>query len=171
MFSPGDHIVHQRHGAGVVQGFKQFSLDGKERKYLCIRIERNDGDLMVPLDTLDEDEIRLALQDTSIIETVMLQSPEELDDNYRSRQATIRQMLRTRNPRRLAAALRDLTWHEYREHLTNTDKQLRNELLQALADEMALLPKLTAAKAKNRLQNWLTAMENRYGEQAPAVTG
>jgi RNA polymerase-interacting CarD/CdnL/TRCF family regulator len=169
MFSPGDHIVHQRHGAGVVQGFKNFCLDGVDREYLCIRIERDDYDLMVPIDTLDEEEIRPALTDTSIIEKVMLQNPEELDENYRARQATIRKMLRTRNPRRLAAALRDLTWHEYREHLTNTDKQLRNELLQALADEMALLPRLTLAKAKDRLRRWMDAMENRYSEDT-AVT-
>ncbi len=170
MFSPGDHIVHLRHGAGVVQGFKHFSLDGEEREYLCIRIERDEYDLMVPVDTLDEDEIRPALTDTSIIEDVMQQTPQELDDNYRARQAAIRKMLRTRNPRRLAAALRDLTWHGCREHLTNTDKQLRSEVLQALADEMALLPRLTLAKAKNRLRQWLDAMETRYAEQA-TVTG
>lgn len=165
MFTPGDHIVHQRHGAGIVQGFKHFSLDGKKREYLCIRIERDDTDLMIPVDSLDEGEIRLALTDTGIIERVMMQAPEELDENYRARQATIRQMLRTRNPRRLAQALRDLTWHEHREHLTNTDKQLRDEVLQSLADEMALLPKLTLTKAKNRLRKWLDVVELRFEEQ------
>ncbi|MCA9913570.1 MAG: hypothetical protein KC496_09490 [Anaerolineae bacterium] len=169
MFSPGDHIVHLRHGAGIVQGFKHFLLDGKEREYLCIRIERDDTDLMIPTDSLDEEEIRPALTDTGMIEHVMMQKPEELDENYRARQATIRQMLRTRNPRRLAQALRDLTWHEYREHLTNTDKQLRDEVLQSLADEMALLPKLTLAKAKNRLRNWLNAIEVRFQEQVAVV--
>jgi len=165
MFSTGDHIVHQRHGAGIVQGFKHFSLDGNERQYLCIRIERDDTDLMIPVDSLDEGEIRLALTDTEIIERVMMQEPEELDENYRARQAAIRQMLRTRNPRRMAQALRDLTWHEHREHLTNTDKQLRDEVLQSLADEMALLPKLTLATAKNRLRKWLDAVEHRFEEQ------
>lgn len=152
IFEVGDKVVHTRHGAGVVKESRTITYNGKTREYFVVQMNEARHTLMVPYDNFDEDELRLAMDDTSIIEKVMLKQPNELDDNYRVRQANIKKLLRTRSPRLLAQALRDMSWLEYTHKLTNTDMRLRDRLMKALAREMALMPNYTVGKARTALQ-------------------
>lgn len=153
MFEPGDKIVHTRHGAGVVIETRTMVYDGKERDYFCIKMNDDKRTLMIPVENVDEDELRPAMTDMALIEEVLFNEPAELDDNYRTRQANIRQKLKTRNPRKLAQALRDLVWLERTHKLTNTDSRLRDSVIQALSRELALKPSLTVANARRKLEN------------------
>lgn len=148
MFEPGDNVVHARHGSGTVIESRTLTYEGRERVYFCIKLNDQRQTLMIPEDTLDADEIRPAMNDTALIEAVMLQEPAELSDNYRARQAIIRDQLRTRNPRKLASALRDLSWLEVTHKLTNTDSRLRDRLVKALARELSLTPGVSLTEAR-----------------------
>ncbi len=152
MFEPGDKIVHARHGAGVVIESRTITYEGKEREYFCIQMNDDRHTLMIPYDSINSDEIRPAMTDTDVIEEVLNGEPEELADNYRSRQASIREKLRTRNPRKLSQALRDLSWLERTHKLTNTDARLRERIVKSLARELALRPRMNISTARRRIQ-------------------
>lgn len=152
MFEPGDKIVHKRHGAGVVIETRTMVYDGKKREYFCVQMNDDKRTLMIPVENIDEDELRPAMTDMALIEEVLYNEPAELDDNYRTRQAEIRQKLKTRNPRKLAQALRDLVWLERTHKLTNTDTRLRDKVIQALSRELALKPSLSVAVARRKLE-------------------
>jgi CarD family transcriptional regulator len=148
MFEPGDHVVHIRHGVGVVMEKRTLTYEGKERIYFCIQLHEARNILMIPVENVDEGELRLALIGTQLIEEVLQNDPNELSDNFRIRQSDIRDVIKSRNPRKLTQALRDLAWLEYRHKLTNTDIQLRESLLTALARELALEPETSVRNAQ-----------------------
>jgi RNA polymerase-interacting CarD/CdnL/TRCF family regulator len=152
MFEPGDKVVHVRHGAGVVIETRTMTYDGKKREYFCIQMNDDRRTLMIPVENIDEEELRPAITDMSGIEEVFYNEPAELDDNYRTRQADIRQKLKTRSPRQLAQALRDLVWLERTHKLTNTDTRLRDSVIQRLSRELALHPSMTVASARQQLE-------------------
>jgi len=170
MFEPGDKIVHTRHGAGTVIEERAITFEGQERQYFCIRLNDGNQTVMIPVENVDEEELRPAIDDFSVIEEVMNSLPNELDDNYRTRQAGIKAKLRTRNPRKLAQALRDLCWLEYTHKLTTTDSRLRDRLIKALARELSLKPRITLLAARNRLQRIIEQAMHRHLERAEAVT-
>lgn len=152
MFEPGDKVVHVRHGAGTVIETRTMTYDGKERVYFCIEMNDDRRTLMIPVESIDEDELRPAITDMSLIEEVFYNEPAELDDNYRTRQADIRQKLKTRSPRKLAQALRDLVWLERTHKLTNTDTRLRDSVIQRLSRELALNPAISVVNARKKLE-------------------
>ena len=151
MFEPGDKVVHIRHGAGVVLETRTIVYEGKKRDYFCVQLNDARHILMIPIESMDSEELRPALNDTDLIEEVLQNEPKELSDNYRVRQADIRTKIKSRNPRQLAQALRDLSWLEYTHKLTNTDIQLRDMVLTTLSRELALKSEMTVRKAQTAL--------------------
>lgn len=167
MFQPGDKVVHARHGAGVVIESRTLVYEGKEREYFCIQMNDQRHTLMIPFESIDEDELRLAMDDTDIIEEVLNAEPQELADNYRSRQATIKDKLKTRDPRELAEALRDLSWLERTHKLTNTDSRLRERVVKALARELSLRPRMSLTTARQRIQTLVKEAMDKHAANHP----
>lgn len=62
-----------------------------------------------------------------------------LSDDFRARQEQIWAMLKTGQALQLASAVRDLSWHRSRAHLTKRDSELLRQGLDTLAAEMALV--------------------------------
>ena len=172
MFEPGDKVVHVRHGAGVVLEMRSIEYEGKKREYFCIQMNDARHTLMIPVENVDEEELRPALSGTQLIEEVLKNEPLELSDNYRARQATIREQLKSRNPRKLAQALRDLAWLEHTHKLTNTDTRLRDKVIKALARELALKPETSVRNAQSVITDLVeAAMEvhiANHPEEVPA---
>jgi RNA polymerase-interacting CarD/CdnL/TRCF family regulator len=152
MFKPGDMVVHVRHGAGEVMETRTLTFEGEAREYFCIEMKGDRRTLMIPVENVDDEELRPAMTNIKIIKEVFNETPSELDENYRVRQNDIRIKLKTRNPHKLAQALRDLVFLERTHKLTTTDLRLRDQLMQALARELALNPSFSVATARQRLQ-------------------
>jgi RNA polymerase-interacting CarD/CdnL/TRCF family regulator len=148
MFEPGDNVVHIRHGVGVVLEKRTLTFEGKDRIYFCIQLHEARNILMIPEENVDEGELRFALIGTQLIEEVLQHAPDELSDNFRIRQSDIRDIIKSRNPRKLTQALRDLAWLELKHKLTNTDIHLRESVLTALARELALKPETSVRHAQ-----------------------
>lgn len=153
MLEVGDAIVHLRYGAGTVTGTRTVTRDGEERLYYCIEIVNNAGTLLIPQDQIDEADLRYALGDTTLIERVMENPPEELDDKHQIRQSAIEKKLHSRNPRLIVQALRDLTWRQYTGRLTGTDKRLRDSAFEKLVNELTLSTSMAADTARDRVNH------------------
>jgi RNA polymerase-interacting CarD/CdnL/TRCF family regulator len=170
MFKPGDKVVHTRHGAGTVIERRVRMFEGEEREYFCIKMNDDRYTLMIPVEALDEDEIRPAMTDPELVERVMTSKPQELADDYRARQAEIKKALKSRNPSKLAQALRDLSWLERIHKLTNTDTQIRDQVLKALARELALLPDYNVNQARATIHKIIdSAMETHLKDHPEAL--
>lgn len=170
MFKPGDTIVHARHGTGTVEEHRKITRNDITREYLCIKLTANNSLIMIPLDSLDEDEIRPAMVDLDLIADVLTKPPQPLDNDHRERQSIIRDMLKSRDPRQLTRALRDLCWREYESKLTFTDSQLRDKAYHLLAQELALSSASYATEARQRIESLITQAIERHAVDGGMTT-
>lgn len=167
MYTEGDRIVHPRYGAGVIQGETTLTFLGKTRKYHILQLIGDRGEVMIPFAEAGDMDIRLAIKNMDTIEEVFANEPNILSDNYRTRQAKIDKKIKTRDPVKLAQALRDLAWREYVHKLTGVEQKMKTKLIKMLSREMAVVrPNMTIPNATNRLQQMLHEMIQ-YHEPSP----
>jgi RNA polymerase-interacting CarD/CdnL/TRCF family regulator len=159
MYIAGDQIIHPRYGAGIVTGEKAVTLYGKTRKYHIVELVGNRGEVMIPLDSVADMDIRPAIKNMDIIEETFSQSPVELSDDYRTRQAKIEKQIKTRQPESMAEALRDLAWREHTDKLTSVELKMKSKLMKMLSREIAVIrPTVNVEKAMNQLTQMLYDM-------------
>lgn len=149
MFNIGDTIVHNRYGAGTVVGFKSVTLYGEERTYLCIDLTGGRGTLMVQPEEVNLEEVRMTIDDLTLLRAVFEAPPERLSDQHRSRQPKLNAKLQSNDPRKIAQVLRDLIYRDRIAGLTETDKRIRDKARNKLLAELKLSPNV--ASATNRL--------------------
>lgn len=161
-FQPGDHVVHVRHGSGTVIESRIIEQENTAREYFVIELNNERGLLMIPMENVNEADLRHALQGLEIIEKVLADEPETLADDHRARQNKIKTMLKTRNPSELATVVRDLTWREQTAGLTYTDSQLKESAQRLLAQELALHPNYEFETARAAIAELVERVVRRY---------
>ncbi|MCY3835598.1 MAG: hypothetical protein OXF83_04050 [Anaerolineaceae bacterium] len=153
MLKRGDRIVHIRHGAGIVQGMREMTFDGNQRQYYCIRLLASHGEVMLPIDSMEENEIRTDIVEEDFIRQVMNLTPEILANDYKVRQANIRRQLTSGTPSEIVQALRDLCWRERYRPLTSADSELKLKALRLVKEELALKLQIDIEEAAKRLND------------------
>jgi RNA polymerase-interacting CarD/CdnL/TRCF family regulator len=167
MYSAGDQIIHPRYGAGIIVGEKNITLYGKTKVYHIVELVGGRGEVMIPVETADDMDIRPAIQNTDVIEEVFSIIPSELSDDYRARQSLIQKMIKNREPREMAEALRDLAWREHTDKLTAVEHKMKSRLMKMLSREMAVIrPNLTVETASNQLMQMLHDMVQQHENNA-----
>ncbi|MBN1963658.1 MAG: hypothetical protein JW910_03360 [Anaerolineae bacterium] len=151
-FHPNDRIVHPRHGAGTLTGIRTVERDGETCRYYCIKLVDDQSTVMIPDDYINDAGLRLALTDTDMINTVMSNDPQQLSDDYRSRQAQVRDLIQSGEPRQIICALRDLCWYEVNNRLNTTDTRLKLQAQKLIASELAVKAALDFDTALERLE-------------------
>jgi CarD family transcriptional regulator len=139
-FSVGDLVVHPDYGAGEIVGSeRQGTLDEFENSYV-IHIAQQGLTLYVPRHRMDELGVRPVMSQTKFLRVVetLRAEPRRLPDDYKERQKQIEEQLKTGRTLPIAQAVRDLTWHEQRAHLTKRDTDLLQRGREFLTNEMAL---------------------------------
>jgi CarD family transcriptional regulator len=157
-FSVGDKVVHPRCGFGRVTGLEHLDLvDGFER-YYAIEIPDQGLTVRVPVRNAVELGVRPVMTRAKLARVLdMLRGkPRLLSEDYKERQAWIRERLDAGSPLRIAEIVRDLTWHERRAHLTKADSDLLARGRQALSAEMALVTNTDVADARHVIDAALT---------------
>lgn len=153
MLKSGDRIVHIRHGAGIVEGMREMTFKGNLRQYYCIRLLASHGEVMLPIDSLEENEIRTDIVEEDFIRQVMNIQPEILANDYKVRQANIRRQLTSGTPGEIVQALRDLCWRERYRPLTSADSELKLKALRLVKEELALKLRIDIEEAASRLND------------------
>jgi CarD family transcriptional regulator len=156
-FSVGDKVVHPRHGFGQIIGMKHLDLvEGFERYYV---IEIRDQGLIVnvPVRAIDTLGVRPVMSRAKMARVLatLRGRPSQLSEDYKERQARIREKLETGGPLRIAEILRDLTWHERRARLTSADSALLAKGRDFLAAEIAVVTDTEIANAKQAIDTAL----------------
>lgn len=159
MYTTGDQIIHPRYGAGTITGSKSVTLYGKTREYHIVELVGNRGEVMIPVESADDMDIRPAIENFDVIEEIFSKAPIELSDDYRARQAKIEKEIKTRQPEAMAQALRDLAWREHTDKLTTVELKMKSKLMKMLSREMAVIrPNMNVEKATNTLNQMIYDM-------------
>ncbi len=152
MYSKGDTIVHPRYGTGEVLEARSVTLNGETKQYFCVALTNDRGTLMIPVDQLEDTDMRAAMTDISVIEEILQTTPEILADDHRARRATLEKRLDSSDPRKVARVIRDLAWRERVHKLTETDRKLMQRARQKVVNEIGSAPKMTLDKARKHLK-------------------
>ena len=167
MYERGDQIIHPRYGPGTIVGEKQLTLEGRTRAYHIVELVGESGEVMIPVESATDMDIRLAIESLEVLEDVFASPPAEMSDDYRARQAKIQKKIQTRDPRAMAEALRDLFWREYKDKLTAVELKMKSKLMRMISREIAVIrPNMNVEKATSHLTRMLQEMV-KAGEPQP----
>lgn len=138
----------------MVTGRRNFVIEGDEKRYLCVDIkDTNNSKVMIPENTVKASGLREAIGSIKLVREIMFNKPRELDDHYRVRQANIKKRIEEGGIRQLIQGIRDLSWREHYDRLTNTDKRLLARLIKKLQREVTVAHEMPKASVKTRILN------------------
>lgn len=158
MFRKGSRVAHPTHGAGVVVDVREVAVSGSVRRYYHIELANDSGMLMLPVEGAEEAGLRPVAKPGLILD-VLAGDPKELSDNYRTRHARIGQKVNSGDVKKVAEALRDLTWRGHTGNLSSGDANLKSKAQKLLASELAVQQEVEdVERAAGRLHKTLRRM-------------
>ncbi|MBS3784656.1 MAG: hypothetical protein KGY78_09445 [Anaerolineae bacterium] len=133
----GAAIFHRTRGVGRVVDVETREWQGESTRYLVVQMMANEDIMRIPETS---PYVRRVLSDTSVIFRTLHRTAQGLPENYRSRQAEVREALKTGEPGRIAAAARDLRSYAESEEgsWTRGGRRLYEQALTMLASEVAV---------------------------------
>lgn len=170
MFQKGDVIVHPKYGVGTVLDIRTMSYKGTERTYFCISLIRNRGELMIPVDRVEQAGLRLPLRDTTLLQSIMEDVPGTFEEDPRLRQIDIENKINSGDYQLLMQTLRDLCWREHITKLSTKERQLKESAVNKLLEELALNQLTTMDVLKRTVEAIIeTAMQQHLEHIASGV--
>jgi CarD family transcriptional regulator len=158
-FSVGDKVVHPRYGCGQISGLERLDLVEGFERYYVIEIPDQGLTVHIPMSKIEKVGLRPIMSRAKLARVLdtLRGRPRPLSEDYKERQARIREKLKTGGPLRIAEMLRDLTWYERRAHLTEADSALLARGREFLAAEIALVTDTEVTDAKRAIDTALMA--------------
>ena len=140
-YAVGDKVVHARYGPGRIAGVEERELVDGLRSYYVIEMVIKGLTVHAPVLKADEVDVRLAMSPSTLPQVLKTlgSKPQRLPDDPKERQERIVAEVKTGRVMQLAKAVRDLTWHGARAHLTKLDSDSLKQGQELLAAEMALV--------------------------------
>lgn len=154
MFEVGDKVVHPTRGAGVVIGIENKDLIEKFDEYYVIDMVTGRMKLMIPVENAKEIGLRRALKRSKVPQllNILRGYPDEMPEDYKKRQARVREKLRSGDPIAIAKAVRNLYWRDQEDKLTTTDNKLFDRGKQFLIGELAVAEGIEIEAANKQLE-------------------
>jgi CarD family transcriptional regulator len=158
--SVGDKVVYPRHGVGRITAMESLDLVEGFERYYVIEIPDKSLTVRVPVRKMEELGLRPVMSRAKLAHVLeaLRAAPHQLSEDYKKRQAGVRERLETGAPMRIAEVVRDLTWHERRAHLTRADSDLLARGREVLSAEMALVTGTEVAYAKQMIDAALSGV-------------
>jgi CarD family transcriptional regulator len=158
-FSIGDKVVHPYHGPGRITSLERKELLDGKKLYYEIEIPVQDLSIYLPRDTMEELGVRPAMSRARLplVLAKLRSRPRRLPQDFKKRQEEVWERLRTGRVMQMAEVVRDLTWHQYREHLTKRDSELLSQGTERLTAEMALVAGTEVSEMKKTIDDTLAA--------------
>ena len=158
-FSIGDKVVHPHHGPGQIIGAERREFLDGEKLYYEIEIPGQELSVHLPRKSAEEIGLRPAISRTKLPRALakLRSKPRCLPKDYKQRQEEVWERLRTGRVMQVAEVVRDLAWHEKREHLTRKDTDHFTQGKSRLAAEMALASGTEVADMERTINDTLAA--------------
>ena len=166
-YAINDTIVHPTHGIGRIAGVKHEELvEGFEHFYM-IEIPEKNMTIHIPMRKMEKVGIRPTMSSTDFPQVLdaLRSEPNQLSDDYKTRQKEIRDRISGGLPVDIAEVVRDLTWRQKQNGLTKADSDLLGKGLTLLTDEIAEVQDMKPDNAADLIKQTLAEMDV---ETAPA---
>ena len=166
-FSVGDKVVHPHHGPGRITGVERKELLDGKKLYYEIEIPIQDLSVYLPRETMKEIGVRPAMSRARFPRVLarLRSQPRRLPQDFKQRQEEVWERLRTGRVMQVAEVVRDLTWHEKRDHLTKKDTDLLAQGKSRLAAEMALVSGVEVSDMEKTIADTLAAAMSSAAER------
>ena len=156
-FAVHDRVVHPAHGPGMITAVEQMEAIIGYRNYYVIDIFEQNLTVRIPVRRAERAGLRKVMPTQRIdgLMETLRSEPTRLPDDYKRRQAEVRQRMKSSRPGELAELIRDLFKHGERQHLTSVDTELLRSCMDRLAWEMACAADRTPASALEEISRAL----------------
>jgi CarD family transcriptional regulator len=170
-FSIGDKVVHPKFGAGQIIDEKHRELVEGFEHYFVIKINSTGATAYVPVGKMEDLGVRLVMSRPKLGQMfdTLCGVPSRLSQDYKKRQARIREKLETGRPLLIAEAVRDLAWRRELKRLTQKDEALLDRGIQFLAREMAVARDIQEIDARESIDSALQGAIETGVEEAEAA--
>lgn len=162
MFAIGAKVVHPCYGAGTIVRVSEKHIGATTRSYYIINTVSRPMELMVPVSRAEEVELRDVGEADTLREQLTictsLPQEEEINKDLRSRQAAMRENLKSGSFASVATVARMLFFLNNRRPLGTIDRQLFEQSKEFLAGELALAADEEIDKATKTVQAHLAMM-------------
>jgi CarD family transcriptional regulator len=149
MFNIGDQVVHKTHGAGVVTGIEEKTIDGELLKFLRVHLTLKEGDILIPLNGGVSSGLRKAVDEEGIkqLEEILGGKQQVVPKGEDGIPPDPISLIETNDPFQIAQAIRTLTDGSKSEKFEKLEKELLSGARMKLASELMLAKNLTKAAA------------------------
>lgn len=137
--SLGQTVVHPHHGAAVVDQFEERDLNGEVASYVVLTLSQHDLTLKIPSSACDEIGIREVISAEAVADVLEVLGREADTSNahWSRRLKNNQRNLRSGDPVKVAAVVRDLTAKDAEKGLSPAEKRLCDKARQMLTGELA----------------------------------
>lgn len=158
-FAKGDWIVHSYYGIGRVKKIEKKRVNGTEQKFY--RVVSQDTTYWLPLERAGESHVRALANRTTLRRALRLltKEPTEMDNNFKTRQKRIREVLANGKLRALIRLVRDLWARGQENKLSMTEVGALRQAMDHLTDEVAVSEGISDEDALSKLTDLLDEQE------------
>jgi CarD family transcriptional regulator len=149
MFKVGDQVVHKTHGAGMVTGHEEKTIDGEMMKFIRVHLTLKEGDILIPFKEGEPGSLRRAVDEVGIkqLEEILAGKVQVVPAAEDGTPPDPIALIETNDPFQIAQAIRALTDVSKSEKFEKEEKDLLSTARMKLASELMLAKNLSKAAA------------------------
>lgn len=157
MLHTGDRVVHPLHGAGVIEGIVERTIDGIPAQYYVLRPAFGDTELFLPVDGCGKLGIRpvcsreQAERFLAALDSIVCAENKGWNQRYRENM----QHIRSGDLREVAQVIKSLSAREQQRGLSTGEKKMLVQAMQILESELAFALDCTVEDIAEQLREHL----------------
>ena len=158
----GQKVVHSQYGAGIVVDVREGAEDEEHGRYYVIDIPSNALKVHVPVDTLDQVNLRRISSKRTVSRALATLSKVGIDlpKDYRERRALVQQSISGGRIHDVACVVRDLcALQAVKKSMSTMELALLTDAKRRLAGELALVSDIDLDEAAQRIESTLHKAE------------
>jgi RNA polymerase-interacting CarD/CdnL/TRCF family regulator len=149
MFNIGDQVVHKTHGAGVVTGLEERTIEGEVLQFVRVRLTIQEGDILIPLQNGITPDLRKAVTEEGIkeLEEILAGHKYVVENMDKENPINPQVLIDSNDPFQIAQAIRLLTELVKEEDAEASYKEILSNARMKLTSELMLIKGITKASA------------------------
>lgn len=158
VFHVGDVVVYPHHGAGIIEGIAERTVEGESRTYFVLRMCQGNLTVMVPADNSSQVGLRgiISKEEVDKVFDVLGGKQTPMPSNWNHRYKKNRDKLRSGDIFQVAEVVRNLTRRDMEKGLSSGEKRMLNQARDILASELMYAVQVEAEEALRMIEEAFT---------------
>lgn len=154
MFGVGDVVVYPHHGAGIIEGISEKTVEGETRLYFVLNMCQGNLTVMVPFESTDRIGMRniITKKEANKVLDVLGEELSPMPSNWNHRYKKNRDKLRSGDIFEVAEVVRNLTLRDMEKGLSSGEKRMLNQARDILASELMYAVEVEVDEAQRMIQ-------------------